>query len=82
MTEEVLNQTWDGLSIAADTPTGATVVVRRRDLAGRLEFLLLHRNAEGADYEGDWAWTAPAGCRQPGEAVYPAALRELAGRPA
>lgn len=40
--------------------------------------MLLHRNGAGADYEGDWAWTSPAGCRQPGESVYPAAVRELA----
>lgn len=78
MGDEVLNRTWDGLHIAADHPTGSTIVVRRRGTAGELEFLLLHRNANGPEYEGDWAWTAPAGCRQPGEAVYPAALRELA----
>ncbi len=39
---------------------------------------MLHRNARGRDFEGDWAWTSPAGARQPGEPVYPAALRELA----
>ncbi len=78
MSDEVLHRTWDGLHIAADNPTGSTVVVRRRTAAGELEFLLLHRNAKGPEYEGDWAWTAPAGCRQPGEPVYPAALRELA----
>jgi RimJ/RimL family protein N-acetyltransferase len=32
----------------------------------------------GVEYEGDWAWTAPAGCRLPDESVYPAAIRELA----
>ncbi len=73
-----LTHTWDGLEIAADDPRGATVVVRRRTTAGAVELLLLHRNHYGPDYEGDWAWTAPAGSRQPGEAVYPAALRELA----
>lgn len=78
MGDEGLNRTWDGLHIALDRPTGASVVVRRRTSAGELEFLLLHRNAEGHEYEGDWAWTSPAGCRQPGEPVYPAALRELA----
>lgn len=71
-------RTWDGLQIAADRPVGATVVVRRPGLTHAPEFLLLHRNAEGPEYDGDWAWTPPAGCRQPGEAVYPAALRELA----
>lgn len=70
--------TWDGLARALDRPEGAAVVVRRWTDDKHQEFLLLHRNAEGSDYEGDWAWTSPAGCRQPGEAVYPAALRELA----
>lgn len=78
MGDEVLNRTWDGLHIAADNPTGATVVVRRQRVDAQPEYLLLHRNAKGADFEGDWAWTSPAGCRQPGESVYPAALRELA----
>nr|MBA2715571.1 hypothetical protein [Propionibacteriales bacterium] len=45
--DDVLNRTWDGLHIALDPPTGASVVVRRRASAGELEFLLLHRNAEG-----------------------------------
>jgi 8-oxo-dGTP pyrophosphatase MutT (NUDIX family) len=65
--------TWDGTPIAEDEPTGCAVVVRRAD--GR--FLVLHRAANGIDFEGDWAWTSPAGCRQPGEPVYAAALREL-----
>lgn len=29
------------------------------------------------DYEGDWAWTPPAGARQPGERAASAATREL-----
>jgi aminoglycoside 6'-N-acetyltransferase len=78
MPEEAVRQTWDGLPIAVDKPTGATVVVRRHAAGGEYEFLLLHRSSRGPDFEGDWAWTAPAGCRQPGEAVYPAAIRELA----
>jgi len=61
-----------------DRPEGAAVVVRRWNADATPEVLLLHRNAEGPGYDGDWAWTSPAGCRQPGEAVYPAALRELA----
>ncbi|MDQ3307076.1 MAG: GNAT family N-acetyltransferase [Actinomycetota bacterium] len=65
------------MAIADEHPHGSSVVVRRRR-GDRLEYLLLHRNVNGADYEGDWAWTSPAGARQPGEAVYPAALRELA----
>lgn len=70
-------RTWDGLEIAADHPHGSTIVVRRQRTE-HPEFLLLHRNARGPGYEGDWAWTSPAGARQPDEAVYPAALRELA----
>ncbi|MGZ4479283.1 MAG: GNAT family N-acetyltransferase [Nocardioidaceae bacterium] len=78
----VAGATWDGLEIAADHPHGSTVVVRRPGVdtgagAAGHEYLVLHRAGEGAGYEGDWAWTAPAGARQPGEAVYPAALREL-----
>lgn len=71
-------RTWDGLSIAADKPTGCTVVVRRPGRVGALELLVLHRAHQGPDDAGDWAWTAPAGCRQPGEPVYAAVLRELA----
>jgi 8-oxo-dGTP pyrophosphatase MutT (NUDIX family) len=78
MVQSAAHQTWDGLHIAADDPMGATVVVRRPGHDGVIEYLLLHRNAKGPEFAGDWAWTAPAGCRQPGEAVYPAALRELA----
>ncbi|MGH3470449.1 MAG: GNAT family N-acetyltransferase [Nocardioidaceae bacterium] len=70
-------RTWDGLEIASDDPRGCTVVVRREVAPGTPQFLLLHRAHHGPDFAGDWAWTAPAGSRQPGEAVYPAALREL-----
>ncbi|MEP6526685.1 MAG: GNAT family N-acetyltransferase [Nocardioidaceae bacterium] len=69
--------TWDGLQIAAQDPRGSSVVVRRPGEAGEPSFLVLHRAANGSDYEGDWAWTSPAGARQPGEAIFPAALREL-----
>jgi aminoglycoside 6'-N-acetyltransferase len=69
--------TWDGLEVAADTPHGAAVVVRRPGRRSGSEYLLLHRAARGIDFEGDWAWTAPAGARFPGEPIYPAALREL-----
>jgi 8-oxo-dGTP pyrophosphatase MutT (NUDIX family) len=66
----------DGLPIAGDEPMGASVVVwRRRD--DDLEVLLLHRAHEGPDYEGDWAWTVPAGARFPGEPVEECAQREL-----
>jgi aminoglycoside 6'-N-acetyltransferase len=75
---DAVSRTWDGLEIAAERPTGSTVVVRRTGSSGEREVLLLHRSGHGPDFDGDWAWTSPAGCRQPGEAVYPAALRELA----
>jgi RimJ/RimL family protein N-acetyltransferase len=77
MTDGV-RRTWDGLEIAADEPHGATVVVRRPGAAGGTEVLLLHRAERGPDFRGDWAWTAPSGCRQPGESVYAGASRELA----
>src|SRR4051794_22883875 len=74
-----MTHTWDGLEIAPDEPRGASVVVRRPAVGDAgMELLMLHRNANGPDFEGDWAWTSPAGARQPGEAVFPAALRELA----
>ncbi len=69
--------TYDGQPVAADDPRGATVVVRRPGTAG-WEYLALHRAVQGPEFEGDWAWTAPAGARLPGEPVEPAALRELA----
>ena len=68
--------TWDGLAIAEDPPTGTVIaVVRRR--TERHEWLVLHRAHGGPDYHGDWAWGAPSGCRQPGEAVEVCARREL-----
>ncbi len=78
MAEEEVQRTWDGQEIAADRPMGSAVVVRRATGSSAPEVLVLHRAALGPDFEGDWAWTAPTGCRLPGEAVYPAALRELA----
>lgn len=71
-------RTWDGREIADEEPIGSSVCVRRPAADGGVELLLLHRAHHGPDYAGDWAWTSPAGCRQPGEGVYPAALRELA----
>lgn len=73
-----ISRTWDGLEIAADEPVGSSVVVRRGVAPGLVEVLLLHRAHHGPQYAGDWAWTVPAGCRHPGEAVYSGALRELA----
>jgi 8-oxo-dGTP pyrophosphatase MutT (NUDIX family) len=72
-----MNVTWDGLPIAHEKPFAVAIVVWRTG-ASRREFLLLHRLAPGGtDYEGDWAWTPPAGARQPGEAPGAAAAREL-----
>jgi 8-oxo-dGTP pyrophosphatase MutT (NUDIX family) len=68
--------TWDGLPVSDEPPYGATVVVFRRGRAG-LELLLLHRAHHGPAYDGDWAWTPPAGSRFPGEAVLACARREL-----
>jgi 8-oxo-dGTP pyrophosphatase MutT (NUDIX family) len=68
--------TYDGLPVAEDPPFGASIVVYRRAGAG-LEFLILHRAHEGPTYEGDWAWTPPAGARLPGEAPDICASREL-----
>ena len=69
--------TWDGAPISPEPPFGASVVVYRRG-AGGVELLLLHRAHLGADYAGDWAWTPPAGARQPGETILECAARELA----
>jgi 8-oxo-dGTP pyrophosphatase MutT (NUDIX family) len=68
--------TWDGLAVAREKPWVSSVVVWRKCETGR-EFLLLHRHHEGPDYGGDWAWTPPAGARQPGETPDEAAAREL-----
>jgi 8-oxo-dGTP pyrophosphatase MutT (NUDIX family) len=57
-------------------PYGASIVVWR-ELDGSRQFLLLHRAHEGADYEGDWAWTPPAGARLPGEVLEDCIRREL-----
>ena len=65
-------RTWDDRPISREKPYGATVVVRRRD-----EVLLLHRAHEGPGYDGDWAWTPPAGARLPGESLEECARREL-----
>lgn len=69
-------QTWDGEPVTREAPFGAAIVVYRRTEQGP-EFLLLHRNAEGPDYEGDWAWGAPSGARFPGENIDDCARREL-----
>jgi 8-oxo-dGTP pyrophosphatase MutT (NUDIX family) len=71
--------TWDGLPVSDEPPYGATVVVYRWGRDGRVgpEILLLHRAHHGPAYDGDWAWTPPAGSRFPGEAVLACARREL-----
>lgn len=72
-----METTWDGLPVARERPCACAIVVWR-ELAGRREFLLLHRLAPGgANYEGEWAWTPPSGARQPGETPDAAAAREL-----
>jgi 8-oxo-dGTP pyrophosphatase MutT (NUDIX family) len=71
-------RTWDGLPVSAEKPYGATVVVWREAATGGREFLLLHRRAAGGvDFEGEWAWTPPAGARLPDEPLREAARREL-----
>jgi 8-oxo-dGTP pyrophosphatase MutT (NUDIX family) len=52
------------------------VVYRRTDQDG-IEVLVLHRAGRGPTYEGDWAWTPPAGQREPGEAAAACARREV-----
>jgi 8-oxo-dGTP pyrophosphatase MutT (NUDIX family) len=56
---------------------GAMVVVYRRTPHNGIEVLMLHRAGRGPAYEGDWAWTPPAGRREPGETVTACARREL-----
>ena len=73
---EPARPSWDGLPVSADPPHGVTVVVYRR-APGGVEVLLLHRAHNGPEYEGDWAWTPPAGSRWPGEPVADCARREL-----
>lgn len=60
---------------AGEVSYGATVVVYRR--APEVEVLVLHRSAGGAAFEGDWAWTPPAGTRFPAEPIDHCAAREL-----
>ena|SRR5688572_1650857 len=69
-------RTWDGLPVSPEPPYGATVVVFRQTVDGP-ELLMLHRAHEGPEYEGDWAWTPPAGSRLPGEPIEMCARREL-----
>lgn len=75
MAEELLT-TWDGLPISPIPPFGTSIIVYRRGESG-IEFLILHRAHDGPTYEGEWAWTPPAGSRLPGEPVDVCAQREL-----
>lgn len=68
--------THDGLPVSRQAPHGATVVVFNRGPDG-WRYLLLHRHHNGADFEGDWAWTPPAGARFPREDITVRARREL-----
>jgi 8-oxo-dGTP pyrophosphatase MutT (NUDIX family) len=68
--------TWDGEPISRERPHGATIVVASRTRQG-WRYLLLHRAHDGPDYDGDWAWTPPSGCRKPGEEITACAIREL-----
>ncbi len=68
--------TWDGKAISPEPPFGASIVVYRKSVSG-IDFLLLHRAHKGPDFEGDWAWTPPAGARLPKEGLQECALREL-----
>lgn len=68
--------TWDGEPVSRVRPHGATVVVAAR-APGGWRCLLLHRAWRGPAWEGDWAWTPPAGSRKPGEDITACAVREL-----
>ena len=71
-----MKTTWDGKPVASEAPFGAAIVVYRRGPEG-LEFLILHRAYDDADFEGDWAWTPPSGARYPAESIKACAAREL-----
>jgi len=71
-----METTWDGVPVARENPVAVAIALWRPTPCGR-EYLILHRHHGGADWEGDWAWTPPAGARQPGEDPRAAAQREL-----
>jgi 8-oxo-dGTP pyrophosphatase MutT (NUDIX family) len=72
-----MQTTWDGVPIAEENPRGCSAVVWRGSRE-RPEYLILHRRAAGPpEFEGDWAWTPPAGSRQPGEDIDATVRREL-----
>lgn len=61
--------TYDGLPISTERPYGAVIVVSCTDAEVGTAYLLLHRAHHGPDFDGDWAWTPPAGSRFPDEDV-------------
>lgn len=67
--------TWDGKPVAENPPHGVMVVCWRGSPAS--ELLILHRAHNGADYEGDWAWTPPSGARAPSEGIIECARRDV-----
>jgi 8-oxo-dGTP pyrophosphatase MutT (NUDIX family) len=69
--------TWDGEPVSRERPHGATIVVASRAPEG-WRYVLLHRARHGPGWDGDWAWTPPAGSRKPGEDLTGCAVRELA----
>ncbi len=69
--------TWDGEPVSREPPHGATIVVASRAPEG-WRYVLLHRGRRGPAWDGDWAWTPPAGSRKPGEELAACAARELA----
>ena len=72
-----MQTTWDGVPVADENPRGCSIVVWRGSRR-QPEFLILHRRAAGPfAFEGDWAWTPPAGSRQPGEDISTTVRREL-----
>ncbi len=68
--------TYDGLPASRERPHGATVVVASQSPDG-WRYLLLHRAHHGPQFEGEWAWTPPAGARFPDEDIAACAAREL-----
>lgn len=68
--------TYDGLPVAREAPHGASVIVVSPAPDG-WRYLVLHRAHHGPGFEGDWAWTPPAGARFPGEDLMSCARREL-----
>jgi 8-oxo-dGTP pyrophosphatase MutT (NUDIX family) len=68
--------TWDGEPISRERPHGSMIVVASRG-PREWRYLLLHRAHHGPAWDGDWAWTPPAGARKPGEGVTEGAVREL-----